>query len=308
MMADWRRTHWHMEAPIQSASNFIQFALMRLAQDVGVTVLLDGQGADELMGGYQYYFGLRQIDLLSAGRAADLERETAAFWWRLQRTAARFDKASRRFDARPGLPLETLWARRSAGAVAGAAPDRPGVPQSASASLFRRQLALGLLYDHLPNQLFTADRVGMAFGRELRFPFLDHDLVEWCIGLPDDLLARDGWLKRILRDATAGVLPRAIRWRVDKVGFAAPQDEWLRGRARTWAADLLFDGPILRHPLYDPQVMRALWAAHLAGANRSDELWKWLSASEWLRMSEERVWSNRIAPASAAREPERLAQ
>lgn len=306
LMADWRQMHWHLEAPSRSASIFNQFALMRLARAQGVTVLLDGQGADELLGGYQYYFGLRQLDLLHAGRSSELECETSALWWRLRRVSARFRDHVRRFDARPGFPLETLWDRRRSGAGVSDAPDRPGVPQSQAVSLFRRQLAMGLQYNHLPNLLHTADRSGMAFGREARFPFLDHDLVEWCIGLPDDLLTRDGWLKRVLREATKGLLPRAIRWRVDKVGFAAPQDRWLREGAREWAEDLLFAGPIRKHPHYDSAWIDARWRAHVSGAeDASGALWKWLSASEWMRMSAAGVWRG-AADAIDVREPERL--
>lgn len=300
---DWRAMHWHLEAPSRSGSIYNQYSLMRVAKEAGVTVLLDGQGADEVLGGYQYFFGLRQLDLLHQNRHSELESETASLWWRLRRVARRYPNARRRFDATPGYSLEYLWQRRDSGAQPGEGARREGVPPAANGQLFRRQLALALQYEHLPNLLHTADRSGMAFGREARFPFLDHDLVDWCIGLPDDFMTRDGWLKRVLRDATATVLPKAVRWRVDKLGFAAPQDEWLRSSAKSWAADLLFNGPIVHHSAYERTRLEQLWNDHQARkADTSWQLWQWMSASEWLRMSQEGVWkaSSNLQPLPGA--------
>ncbi len=305
LMDDWRMMHWHLEAPAKSASVYNQYALMRLAKEAGVTVLLDGQGADELMGGYQYYFGLRQLDLLERNRSGELERESALFWWRLRANAKRYPDARRRFDPKPGYPLETLWERRNEAPRMKWPDSLPGVPVSSKTTHLKRHLASSLLYFHLPNLLHTADRSGMAFGREARFPYLDYELVEWCIGLPDDLLVHDGWMKYILRCATEPVLPKMIRWRVDKVGYAAPQDIWLRGPAREWARDLLFSGPITLEDDFDEQAVEAMWTGYQEGSPaNADDLWRLMGVSELLRMADEGPWraraSNQGAIGSAA--------
>jgi asparagine synthase (glutamine-hydrolysing) len=79
----------------------------------------------------------------------------------------------------------------------------------------------------LRNLLRFADRNSMAFSREVRLPFLSHELVDFVFTLPDVYKIQGGWTKRILRQAMMGVLPDAIRLRVDKLGFEPPQEEWM---------------------------------------------------------------------------------
>jgi asparagine synthase (glutamine-hydrolysing) len=81
----------------------------------------------------------------------------------------------------------------------------------------------------------------MAFGIESRVPFVDHLLVEWLATLPADMRLRDGWSKRILRDALVGILPEQVRRRKSKLGFATPDSEWLAGPLDNWLRNTLND-------------------------------------------------------------------
>jgi asparagine synthase (glutamine-hydrolysing) len=155
----------------------------------------------------------------------------------------------------------------------------------------RRQIAEALQYNSLPTLLRYADRSAMAFGRETRFPFLDYDLVDWCITLPDRAFVRNGWQKWILRKAGDGLLPPAIQWRADKVGYAAPLDAWLRGALRDWAHDRLFSGPLVSAPGYDRAGLSALWDRHQRReADVSWPLWRWISLGEWLALLRDGSW------------------
>jgi asparagine synthase (glutamine-hydrolysing) len=82
-----------------------------------------------------------------------------------------------------------------------------------------------------------ADRNSMAHSREVRLPFLDHNLVEFVFGLPERLLIRDGWTKWVLRQAFRGVVPEQILNRVDKLGYEPPQQRWLG--TNTWKEIML---------------------------------------------------------------------
>jgi hypothetical protein len=167
-------------------------------------------------------------------------------------------------------------------------PRHPGLPPSRGGHTFRYNLARGLLYSVLPEQLNSADRVAMALGVETRFPFLDHRLVGWCIGLPDEALS---WQKYILRRAARSTVLRAIRWRVGKVGFGAPLDNWLRSGPKTWAKEKLFTGPATQLSFYNRAALEEAWRLHQDGYGEETWLlWRWININEWMSLLTERAW------------------
>lgn len=300
LMEESRALHWHQEMPFLSASAYLEWCVHRAARESGLTVMIDGQGADELLGGYQFYFGVKQIDWLNTGRWFELARQTFMHRQHLAREARKYADVSRRFNAEAaGSILDMLKrgfidkARMMRGKPSRLEPQlerRIGTPDPAGGRFFRAYLADGMLYDMLPNQLVMSDRNAMAFGIEARFPFLDHELVDWCSHLPDEVLIRDGWQKWPLRKAMDGIIPRDVQWRGDKVGFAAPQDLWLRGPLKDWAHELLFAGPITEQASYDRGAIETAWQRHQSGADVSWYLWRWISASEWLRLGRDNAW------------------
>ena len=283
--------HWHQEEPFLSASIYLQWCVARLARQHDTTVLLDGQGADELLAGYQFYFRQRQLDLLDQGRLALAMRESSKFNRRLRIASEQYEGSQRRFNASVAYSAEELrkMGRPSSSVFhqpysVGTAPARPGCR-------LRRTISEALLYNSLPMLLRYADRNSMAFSREGRLPFLDYDMVDFCISLPDDFYVRNGWQKWVLRVAAGNTIPRSIRWRADKVGYAAPLDHWLRGKLRDWAHERVMDSALKVVPGYDSPRVTTLWEEHQAGrCNHSWELWRWISLSEWFSIYRAGWW------------------
>jgi asparagine synthase (glutamine-hydrolysing) len=291
LMEESRRLHWHQEEPFLSASIYLQWCVARLAREHQTTVLLDGQGADELLAGYQYYFKSYQLDCLDKVQIGRLIRDTRLFTSRLEAAAAAFPEARRRFNPAIAHSLRRVFALMPIPPSAFAAAYEVGLPAARRGGRLRRQLAEGLQYNSLPALLRYADRNSMAFGRETRLPFLDYELVDWCIGLPDEALIKNGWQKYIQRQAGEGLLPREIQWRADKVGYAAPLDAWLRGELKDWAYQRLFAGPITELRSYDQEEIRGIWDRHQSRVeDLSWPLWRWISLNEWLGLFEHRVW------------------
>ena len=299
--------HYHLEVPMPSASAYLEWCVRRKARESGLVVMLDGQGADELLGGYQTYFGLLQHDQADRLEWSSLVHNTMAFRGRLAKAARAFDEPQRRVNPSVVEPLLPLLAKGAAKAVIRSMydrgfhqphlPQRPGLPSPENGHQFRYQIASGVLYTSLPNQLVVADLNSMAFGVETRFPFLDYRLVDRLVSLPDEAMIRDGWTKWILRKAVSGVLPADVCWRVDKLGFSAPLDRWLRGELREWASAALFEGPATALPFYDRRLVREQWDRHQSGAaDLSGPLWRWVSVNQWLRLSQEGVWRRGLAP------------
>ena len=285
--------HWHQEEPFLSASIYLQWCVARLAKQHTTTVLLDGQGADELLAGYQFYFRQRQLDLLDQGRTALAMRETLKFNRRLKAASIQYEASHRRFNASVAYSTEELQSFAKSKCLPsmfhspyqmGTAPVKPGFR-------LRRTLSEALVYNSLPMLLRYADRNAMAFSRESRFPYLDYDLVDFCIRLPDDFYVRHGWQKWVLRTAAGNTIPQTIRWRADKVGYAAPLDHWLRKELHDWGYERVMDSRLIGIPGYDSQAILALWHAHQIGAaNNAWALWRWISLSEWLSIYHAGWW------------------
>jgi len=297
LAAESELLHWHQEEPFLSASIYLQWCVMRLAHENRTTVLLDGQGADELLAGYQFYFPSYQLDLIDRGRLMRLARDTYVFRRRLHAASRGFADSHRRFNRDIALSWRTLArSLRPQGSVYHG-PYDIGVPPAQRGMRVRRLIAEALQYNSLPQLLRYADRNAMAFSRETRFPFLDHDLVDWCIGLPDEAYINNGWQKWILRASAEGLLPPAIQWRADKVGYAAPLDVWLRGPLLEWGRERLFSGPVIDVEGYDRSAIELLWHDHQKGqANHSWALWRWISLNEWLTLGARGTWRKGIEP------------
>ena len=300
LVEESERLHWHQEEPFLSASIYLQWCVMRLAHEHHTTVLLDGQGADELLAGYQFYFPSYQLDLVDRRQFGRLLRDSLAFRRRLRRASRRYANSLRRFDHEVAIGprvLAAAWRRR--GSVAHG-PYAAGVPPAVPGMRLRRRIAEALQYNSLPMLLRYADRNAMAFSRETRFPFLDHELVDWCVTLPDRAFIREGWQKYVLRKATDDILPPQVCWRADKVGYAAPLDLWLRESLYDWGRERLFAGPILDLEGYDRTALDELWDRHQAGENHSWALWRWISLNEWFALIDSGVWRRGLIPTGAA--------
>jgi asparagine synthase (glutamine-hydrolysing) len=226
------------EEPAASASVYAQWRVAQAAREAGVTVMLDGQGADELLAGYPALIGW---DLRSQGPAAMA---------RTLRPSAGAERASlaralgadllppalaRRHRVRLATPYATAAVAR-AGARATDPPDLGGQDP------LRRELRRQAFATRLPELLRYADRDSMAHAREVRLPFLERSLAEYALSLPAQLLYRDGETKAVLRAALRGVVPDAVLDRREKVGFEPPQERWLADPALTARArDVLLD-------------------------------------------------------------------
>jgi asparagine synthase (glutamine-hydrolysing) len=294
LMAESRRLHWHQEEPVLSASIYLQFCVARLAQENGSIVQLDGQGADELLGGYQFYYRSHQLDLVDKGEWAQLEHSTRAFNERMAQSAAGFQNSARRFNAATAFSLDEIEAMRGQNAPPGiynGGSWTEGLPTPGPGKRVRRIMAEAMQYNCLPQLLRYADRNAMAFSREGRLPYLDHDLVDFTISLPDRLLFSEGWQKYILRKAGERYIPPKVCWRADKVGYAAPLDLWMRGALKDWCYERAFEGPVVDVPGYDTASLQTFWEQHQAGANNSWALWRWISLNEWLSLGQDGSWA-----------------
>ena len=215
------RTTWQNDAPLGSLSNVAFYLLMSKAKEQGVKVILSGQGADELLCGYKKYLGFYIKHLIKEKRYFKAFRTIVEFT-RSGTVLSQFGWAeAKRYLDKSSVGKDNILSKRVIAAFAKAKLGDIG------SSLNERQW-LDYKKFSVPYLTHYEDRMSMAFGREIRLPYLDYRLVEYLLNAPTDLKLFKGWTKYLMRVAYESALPEAITWRKDKQGFTNPQEEWLK--------------------------------------------------------------------------------
>ena len=280
----FEQLQYHQEEPVASASPFAQWLVMGLAKEHNTTVLLDGQGADEILAGYDQAHGMFLAHWLRRGRLDRVARELASYGRRYRGIREPAQYAA--YYSLPGGFRDRLVERyyRSAGVVSHElhrefAPDHVEGP-SPFPDRLRNELVRWQTTTQLPEFLRYADRNSMAFSREVRLPFLDHRLVEYCFGLPADLLLRGATTKVILRESMRGIVPDEILDRKDKLAYAPPQTQWNHGPLKPWITTMLQRAQ-KRDEYFSAEAVGGILARFEAGGD--DRLaWRVASAEAWI--------------------------
>ncbi len=267
----FEKMYYHQDEPFGSASIYAQWEVMRLAKEKGVTVLLDGQGADEMLAGYDFY-------KTTLSREIQQQQNQLGFKQQVKRWAPFIYNQYRHYKRQKFLRQHYV--------DKGYHPDyieevlQYSYPDEQHTVLYehlRHDLTMGNLEDLLR----FADRNSMAHSREVRLPFLNHELVEFVLSLPNDYKIRDGWSKWIQRVSLEGLMPTEITWRKDKIGYEPPQKNWMSDPI---FKDLIYQGKQL---LYQQHILTKTAAEAIPQATNASELgdnsWYFLITSKLFR-------------------------
>lgn len=281
---------WHMDEPLTSTSHYAQWCVYREAHKQGLTVMLDGQGADEQLAGYTEFFELMFIELIRSLRFLRFEREIKLFNER-RRTA--FYASGLRLRAELFLRAFTpdaLKRLRRNKQIAGVGPYSADQVRNPEIASFRasfdfkrpRRFIHANLYRTLMALLHYGDRNSMAFSIESRLPFLDYRLVEALFAMPLSHKIRYGLTKRVMREAMRGVMPDLITDRQSKLGFSTPEEEWMRKNPAQFRGMLARSARRLS-PILDLERTLA-WYDEIVQTDRFREchvIWRIISAARW---------------------------
>jgi asparagine synthase (glutamine-hydrolysing) len=263
--ADLEHLLYINDEPFAALTLYSQYCVMRLARDE-VKVVLDGQGADELLAGYIAYQYCHIRGLIREFRLLQAARETLGT---LKHHSDFLSYAFGQFFARK---------------------ERRSLIRSDGSDFPRYRGTLGealktdLMRANLPYLLHWEDRTSMAFSIEARVPFLDYRVVEFAASLPADQKIRNGVTKFILRKAIRGLVPDAIRCRMDKKGFATPEEVWMQGPMSERVLEILSSETFKSRPHWDADAVAENYRGFLEGkASYSSEIWRMVCCELWLR-------------------------
>ena len=269
-LLDFVRTQ---EEPLISSGPYAQFQVMREATK-HVTVLLDGQGADEMMAGYiPYYFVyLRQLRAQGATKAAAELAQSLDVLYRLGRF-----KLKAKLRLKKTVPTTQLLAPDF---VAAHRAER----YSSEGANLKKRLVEDLFHNSLPSLLRYEDKNTMRFSLEGRVPFLDKEVLKFVFSLSDEAIIKDGWNKRVLRDATRGLLPESINRRRNKIGFTTPQVEWFM-RLKNHFYNIFLSESFANRPYVDQTEVLPAFEGWIKGTNDVDTMtfWRLINLELWLR-------------------------
>jgi len=294
----------YMDEPFHSTSQYSQYEVMRLVHESGITVTLDGQGADELLGGYVGYQSVFLATLLRAGRIGTAASEARAAHKMSGRGRTAADLVLR--TAYGLLPTAISTPLRTAVAPYLASVSPEGRSLQVLDRGFRdhfndrrsnwleqrsevmhdlgRKLYQDVFQFSLPCLLRYADRNSMAFSIESRMPLLDYRLAEHIFSLPLSFLIHDGWTKWIFRKALEGQLPSEVQWRKDKKGFVTPEGVWLR-EGKDHIVEVL-GGRLLSEKYLDGRVLRERLDRYISATGETayyTDLFRWYIVEMWMR-------------------------
>jgi len=288
---------WHQDMPFSGLSFYAQWRVMRAAQETGVKVMLDGQGGDEVFGGYAKFRYAYLLSLLRAGKLGTMGREAWASV--LQRDLYILDirrgyrylpprlrallgvdsllQQVLRADWQTAVADESTPATRWWRHTAGGRGDSRSIVQAVQIE--------DILVDTLPLILRMEDRSSMAFSIEARVPLLDHKLVEYGLSLPDHQKIQGGFSKFAVREATRGLMPESVRLRRTKLGFAGADQRWLNGDLRPQVTELT-ESRLRCERFVDPAPLRAWYrspASRSANVEAYGSLFRIMALEMWMR-------------------------
>ncbi|MDP4264714.1 MAG: asparagine synthase (glutamine-hydrolyzing) [Bacteroidota bacterium] len=282
---DWKMFVHYQEEPFGSASAYAQYKVFQLAKQNHVTVLLDGQGADEILAGYPKYYkwywqelfqkrGLFKSKELNAAKELGVEEK---FTFKNVIAAIFPDIASviveRQYlvNALRQEDLTKEFIRLQSKEAYYSTPPRFNL----NSALYFNTCIHGL-----EELLRYADRNSMAHSREVRLPFLDPELVRFIFSLPPNFKIRHGWTKWILRQYMVKQLSNDIAWRKKKIGFEPPQKQWMQdARVREMVQEA--KKKMVSEKILKPEILsRPVQASSSHEPGNYD--WKYLAAASYL--------------------------
>ncbi|MFN3927498.1 MAG: asparagine synthase (glutamine-hydrolyzing) [Pseudanabaenaceae cyanobacterium] len=272
------------DEPFGSTSIYAQYRVFQLIKQQGIKVVLDGQGADELLGGYRSLLIARLKSLVKQGKWL----KAILFAWRISLLTREnlFYQVIKRFlpsKIKKLLKLNTSSSgiNQSWFSTQDINPTPLGI--DCNSEMLRATLLQTLTMTSVPMLLRYEDRNSMHFSVESRVPFLTPQLAEFMLSLPEEYIISDRAVtKSVFRSAMTGITPSAILDRRDKIGFATPELTWLKS-LKSWVEATLYSETAQQIPVLHLSSIHRDWQNIVIGKSPFDfRVWRWLNLIKWV--------------------------
>ena len=283
------------EEPVGCARVYSQWEQYKKAKECGLKVVLDGQGGDEILGGYTFFYGYYYAQLLKKMRLFRFIKELSVFPKNGQGSMNAllvdiFKKALP--QSLRMLVWKTLISNEKMrnGVDEGFASKFKKVSNFSKAPAVRnKNLFKDIIYKNIPLFLQQAfkitDRTASYFAIENRTPFMDYRLATFALQTPDQQKIRNGVRKHLLREAMKEILPEDVRTRRDKMQFPSEQDQWFRKNLSGYFNDILHSESFKKRPFFNhKEIENEYENFSLKEGHTSNRLWLYMNLEIWMRM------------------------
>jgi asparagine synthase (glutamine-hydrolysing) len=291
LVSDLDQLIYIQDEPFGSTSIYAQHRVMGLAKEKGIKVMLDGQGADEMLGGYRPYFAARLASLfrqlqwirayqflMHLSRYEDCKRLQV-----LKHAVSYFVPTPLRLWAHNLVGRELLPSWLNEGWLKDNDVRIVPTERTRGREILRADLYRDLTKQVLVGLLRYEDRNSMAYSIESRVPFLTPALASFISSLPEEyVIDMNGTSKTVFRKAMKGIVPDSILERKDKIGFATPEQLWLQN-LRPWVESILNSEAATSVVLFDIPSLKRGWKDILNGNRAFDfTVWRWINFIRWV--------------------------
>jgi asparagine synthase (glutamine-hydrolysing) len=270
-----------LSEPVPTTSIYAEYKVMELAKN-HCTVLLNGQGADELMAGYHYFYGYYFRDLIKSNSWGKFLNELFQYTrthrsvYGLKTLGFSLNPRSLRHFKKHDFLDRTFY------------NNFYNKDNSLLDNFYNSENLKKFLINHFEykfeHNLLWADKTGMKFSLETRFPFLDHNLVEKTLSIPTNNYIKNGYTKVIMRNAFKGILPEKIRMRKDKVGFSTPEADWFKSeKLQGLLTEVVESESFKSRGYFDVKQCKKELESLKKYKTYSSEFWKWINLELWFR-------------------------
>jgi len=262
---------WHQDEPVSGLGLFTHYKVLELSNNIGLKVLLSGQGADEIFAGYEKFYYPYIVSGLGKNPIKAI-KEIFYFFEKhsINPITAIVAIINNKFIKKKTFPN---WINKDFEL------KKPEIfTRSKDSSVFAVSKNL-LLEVGLPVMLHEEDRMSMAFSIESRVPFLDHELVEKALSIPDNYKIHNGIRKYILRESGKKILPVEVYNRFDKLGFPTPTEKWFEENKDKIKTELK------KNYKYIDKIVNE----NIFGLEDDKIIWRLLSLARWIKIFEVKV-------------------
>lgn len=281
---------WHQDEPFSGASIYAQSAVFKLTSETAVKVTLDGQGSDEILGGYHIFFTNYLSTIVKKGQLFKFLRESYLINKRFGYSFIFIFKSIinnllpkhiQNLILSLKQKNKTTWLnKRLVDSLNFKIKKDNNISDSnlKSASIFQLQK------NGFPAQLHWADRNSMRYSIESRMPFLDFRLVEFVLSCPDNYKIQEGVTKRLLRAALSDTLPEKIANRIDKKGFITPEESWVCELAQDFFLSEVIDAVENSRGILLPNTISLAESIIYKKVPYDPIIWRWITFGRWMKL------------------------